>query len=154
MEKIKEIFKKFREQIMYIIFGVLTTIVNYVVYLALTKMMNVDYMISTVISQIVAMIFAYITNKIYVFEAKNDSFKGLIKEMVSFFSVRIVSLFLDMGFMKLFVDIMHLNDAIMKLVSNVLIIVANYIFSKLFIFKKNKKEENIKENKKIKKNKK
>ena len=148
MEKIKEIFKKFREQIMYIIFGVLTTIVNYVVYLALTKMMNVDYMISTVISQIVAMIFAYITNKIYVFEAKNDSFKGLIKEMVSFFSVRIVSLFLDMGFMKLFVDIMHLNDAIMKLVSNVLIIVANYIFSKLFIFKKNKKEENIKENKK------
>ena len=70
MEKIKEIFKKFREQIMYIIFGVLTTIVNYVVYLALTKMMNVDYMISTVISQIVAMIFAYITNKIYVFEAK------------------------------------------------------------------------------------
>ena len=148
MEKINEIFKKFREQIMYIIVWVLTTIVNYVVYLALTKMMNVDYMISTVISQIVAMIFAYITNKIYVFEAKNDSFKGLIKEMVSFFSVRIVSLFLDMGFMKLFVDIMHLNDAIMKLVSNVLIIVANYIFSKLFIFKKNKKEENIKENKK------
>lgn len=141
MEKIKEIFKKFREQIMYIIFGVLTTIVNYVVYLVLTKMMNIDYMISTVISQIFAMIFAYITNKIYVFEAKNDSFKGLIKEMVSFFSVRIVSLFLDMGFMKLFVDIMHLNDAIMKLVSNVLIIVANYIFSKLFIFKKNDKKE-------------
>ena len=141
MEKIKEIFKKFREQIMYIIFGVLTTIVNYVVYLVLTKMMNIDYMISTVISQIFAMIFAYITNKIYVFEAKNNSFKGLIKEMVSFFSVRIVSLFLDMGFMKLFVDIMHLNDAIMKLVSNALIIIANYIFSKLFIFKKNDKKE-------------
>ena len=56
--------------------------------------------------------------------------------MFSFFGFRILSLFLDMGFMYIFVDILHLNDVIMKLVSNVLIVIANYIFSKLFIFKK------------------
>ncbi len=141
MEKLKELIEKYREVLMYLVFGVLTTLVNYISYLILAKSLNINYMVSTVISQIIAMIFAYITNKLYVFEAKNETKKELLKEMISFFGLRIVSLFLDMGFMYLFVDKLHLNDAIMKLVSNVLIVVLNYIFSKLFIFRKSKKEE-------------
>lgn len=138
MEKIKELFNKYKEVINYLIFGVLTTIVNYVSYLILAKVFNVNYLASTVISQIISIIFAYVTNKIFVFESKTTNTKELIKEMVSFFGFRGISLLLDMAFMYIFVDVLNLNDAIMKLVSNVLIVIANYVFSKLFVFKKEK----------------
>ena len=138
MEKIKELFNKYKEVINYLIFGVLTTIVNYVSYLILAKVFNVNYLASTVISQIISIIFAYVTNKLFVFESKTTNTKELIKEMVSFFGFRGISLLLDMAFMYIFVDVLNLNDAIMKLVSNVLIVIANYVFSKLFVFKKEK----------------
>ena len=136
METIKILWNKYKEIINYLIFGVLTTIVNYISYIILTKVCNIDYLVSTVIAQVIAIIFAYITNKIFVFQSKNLSKKEFLKEMFSFFGFRILSLFLDMGFMYIFVDMLHLNDVIMKLVSNVLIVIANYIFSKLIIFKK------------------
>lgn len=138
MEKIKELFNKYKEVINYLIFGVLTTVVNYVSYLILAKVFNVNYLASTVISQIISIIFAYVTNKIFVFESKTTTTKELIKEMVSFFGFRGISLLLDMAFMYIFVDLLKLNDAVMKLVSNVLIVIANYVFSKLFVFKKEK----------------
>ena len=139
MGKIKELYNKYKEVINYLIFGVLTTLVNYVSYLILAKAFNVNYLASTVISQILSIIFAYVTNKMFVFESKTTNAKELIKEMFSFFGFRIISLFLDMGFMYIFVDVLKLNDVIMKLVSNVLIVIANYVFSKLFVFKKEKK---------------
>ena len=139
METIKALWNKYKEIINYLIFGVLTTLVNYVSYLILTKACNVDYMVSTVIAQIISILFAYVTNKLFVFQTKGLSKKEFFKEMFSFFGFRILSLFLDMGFMYLFVDVLHLNDVIMKLVSNVLIVIANYIFSKVFIFKKKTK---------------
>jgi len=139
MDKIKELFNQYKEIINYLIFGVLTTLVNYITYLILAKLLNIDYMVSTVVSQIISIIFAYVTNKLFVFKTKDLSTKQLLQEMVSFFGFRIISLLLDMGFMYLFVDILHLNDTIMKLVSNVLIVIANYVFSKLFIFKKKEK---------------
>ncbi len=136
METIKALWNKYKEIINYLIFGVLTTVVNYVSYLILAKVCNVDYMVSTVVAQIISILFAYVTNKLFVFQTKGLSKKEFFKEMFSFFGFRILSLFLDMGFMYLFVDVLHLNDVIMKLVSNVLIVIANYIFSKLFVFKK------------------
>ena len=142
MEKLKELYKKYKEILFYLIFGVLTTVVNYVLYLLFAKILNVNYMVATVLSQIIAIIFAYVTNKLFVFESKNLTKKELVREIISFFGFRGISLLLDMGFMYLFVDILNLNDAIMKLVSNVLIIIANYVFSKLFVFKK---KTNIKE---------
>ena len=142
MEKLKELYKKYKEILFYLIFGVLTTVVNYVLYLLFAKILNVNYMVATVLSQIIAIIFAYVINKLFVFESKNLTKKELVREIISFFGFRGISLLLDMGFMYLFVDILNLNDAIMKLVSNVLIIIANYVFSKLFVFKK---KTNIKE---------
>lgn len=140
METIKVLWNKYKEIINYLIFGVLTTLVNYISYLILAKACNVDYMVSTVIAQIISILFAYVTNKLFVFQTKGLSKKEFFKEMFSFFGFRILSLFLDMGFMYIFVDVLHLNDVIMKLVSNVLIVIANYIFSKVFIFKKKTKE--------------
>lgn len=142
MEKIKTLWNKYKEIINYLIFGVLTTLVNYISYIVLAKVCNIDYMVSTVIAQVISIIFAYVTNKIFVFKTKGLSTKEFFKEMFSFFGFRILSLFLDMGFMYIFVDILHLNDIIMKLVSNVLIVIANYIFSKLFVFRNKTKKEN------------
>lgn len=139
MEKIKELFNKYKEVINYLIFGVLTTLVNYVSYLILAKVFNVNYLASTIISQIISIIFAYVTNKLFVFASKTTTTKELIKEMVSFFGFRGISLLLDMAFMYIFVDLLKLDDVIMKLVSNVLIVITNYVFSKLFVFKKEKK---------------
>ena len=141
MEKLKELYKKYKEILFYLIFGVLTTVVNYILYLLFAKILNVNYMVATVLSQIIAIIFAYVTNKLFVFESKNLTKKELVREIISFFGFRGISLLLDMGFMYLFVDILNLNDAIMKLVSNVLIIIANYVFSKLFVFKRSEEKE-------------
>ncbi len=136
MEKLKSLFNQYREIINYLIFGVLTTIVNFVLYTIFVTIFHIDYMISTIVAQIVAIIFAYVTNKLFVFQSKNLTKKELTQEIISFFTCRGISLLLDMGFMYLFVDIFHLNEVIMKLVSNILIIIANYVFSKLFIFKR------------------
>ncbi len=141
METIKILWNKYKEIINYLIFGVLTTLVNYFSYIILTKVLNIDYLVSTVIAQIISIIFAYVTNKMFVFKSKNLSKKEFFREMFSFFGFRILSLFLDMGFMYIFVDLLYLNDVIMKLVSNILIVIANYIFSKLFIFKKKTKKD-------------
>ena len=125
METIKILWNKYKEIINYLIFGVLTTLVNYFSYIILTKVLNIDYLVSTVIAQIISIIFAYVTNKMFVFKSKNLSKKEFFREMFSFFGFRILSLFLDMGFMYIFVDLLYLNDVIMKLVSNILIVIAN-----------------------------
>lgn len=134
-----------KEVINYLIFGVLTTVVNIVVYYAMTwgktgNLATQEMLIANLIAWVVSVIFAYITNKLFVFESKTTNAKELIKELSSFVWFRILSLILDMAVMFVTVDLIKLNDKIMKIVSNVLVVIANYIFSKLFIFNKSKKE--------------
>lgn len=140
MFKIVEIIKKYREVIMYLIFGVLTTIVNIAIYLIFTNFFNLDYLISNVIAWIVSVLFAYITNKIYVFESKAVGKKLIFFEIISFFSFRLISGLMDMGLMFVFVSFLGLNDTFMKIITNIIVVFLNYIFSKLFIFK-NKSEK-------------
>ena len=83
-----------------------------------------------------SVLFAFITNKLFVFESKSFNAKILFKEMLSFFVARIVSLGIDMGGMYVLLDVFKLNKMLSKIVVNVIVIVANYIFSKLFVFKK------------------
>lgn len=135
IEKIKMIVIKNKEIFMYLIFGVLTTLVNYVSYLLSTKILDIDYMISTCIAWVLSVLFAYITNKIYVFNSKTSTKKEIASEALSFFGFRLLSGIMDLIFMYIFVDLMHLDDSIMKLVSNIIIIIVNYLFSKIFIFK-------------------
>lgn len=127
------LIKKYKEILLYGIFGVLTTIVNIVVYYVCTHLFAIDYLISTIIAWFISVLFAYITNRLYVFESKSSD---VIKEMLSFFSFRVLSGTLDIGIMYLFVDIFKWNDLIVKILSNIVVIILNYIFSKLFIFKK------------------
>lgn len=134
---IETLWNKFinRETISYLIFGILTTIVNYVVF-ELCSLINIHYLISTLIAWALAVMFAYITNKLFVFESKSWKKEIITKELTSFVACRIISGLFDVGFMALAVEIFTMNKSIAKLVSNVFVVIANYIFSKLFIFKK------------------
>lgn len=134
LNKLLNLYKKYKEIINYLIFGVLTTLISIVTYAIFTKVFHIDYLISNVLSWIIAVLFAYITNKIYVFESKS---KKNIKEITSFFFFRVVSLIIEMIILYIFVDILHIDDLVTKIIAQIIVIVSNYVFSKVFVFKKN-----------------
>lgn len=136
MERIIELIKKYKELITYGIFGVLTTIINIVTYAFLYNQLGVSNVVSNVIAWILSVLFAYVTNKIWVFESKSTEPGVLLREMVSFFGCRLATGLLDLAIMYVTVDVLALNSTLMKCISNVIVIVANYVFSKLVIFKK------------------
>lgn len=136
IKKATTYYSKYKEMINYLIFGVLTTAVNYLSYALFARLLNFSVIISTVIAWILSVIFAYITNKLYVFESKSFEKKILIREIITFTSARIFSGVLDVFNMYIFVDIFKMNDLVIKLLSNVMVIIVNYVLSKLVIFKK------------------
>lgn len=128
-----EIYKKYKMPILYLIFGGLTTLLNIITYLFFYHILKLNNVPSNIIAWIVSVIFAFITNKIYVFESKS---KSLFYELTTFLACRLGTGVLDLGIMFVTVDILKWNDFIMKVISNVIVIVLNFIFSKLIIFKK------------------
>lgn len=139
-EKLSNIIKKLctREVIMYLIFGVLTTVVSLVVYYALIfTILNpenaIQLQIANILSWVAGVAFAYVTNRKYVFESKEEN---KLKELSKFVTSRLVTLFLDMFIMFVGVTWLKGNDKIVKLISQVLVIIGNYVFSKIFVFKK------------------
>ncbi len=132
MEKIKELIIKKKSVIAYLIFGVLTTLVNIVVYTVLADRCSLSTVMSSTIACIVAVIFAYITNRKWVFESKNEN---ILKEFGSFILCRTGTGVLDVAIMYISVDLLMLNGTVMKIISNVLVIIINYVASR-FIFAK------------------
>ena len=138
MKKIRELYTKYEEIINYLIVGVLTTVVSLATYFICTETFldpnkKLELQIANIISWVFAVAFAYFTNRKYVFKSKN---KNMLKEASSFVGSRILSLLMDMFTMFIIVSVLHLNDKIGKLVSQVIVTIANYILSKLFVFKK------------------
>ena len=129
------LFAKYKQTILYLIFGVLTTIVNILTYAFCTRNLNIEFLISNWIAWIVAVLFAYITNKFFVFESKKINIKFLIKELSSFVSCRLLSGIIEMILMYTMISLMSLNDFIVKIITNVVVVILNFIFSKLIIFK-------------------
>ena len=132
----RELIKKYKSIIMYAIFGVLTTLINIICYEALYTHLHVSNVASTIIAWIVSVIFAYITNKIWVFESKSLKPKKLLSEIWKFISCRLATGALDLGFMYIGVDLLHGPAMILKIISNIIVIILNYVASKLLIFKK------------------
>ena len=133
--------KKNKEIINYLIVGVLTTFISIGVYYILTITIldpnnEFELQIANVISWIIAIIFAYITNRKYVFESKN---KNIFSELIKFSSSRITTLLIEMIYMYITVSILHFNDKIMKIIAQIIVIILNYVFSKIFVFKKEAK---------------
>lgn len=132
----RELLIKYKEIISYLVFGGLTTIVSLGVYYILTNTIlnpynNIELQISNIVSWIISVTFAYITNKKYVFKSKDRK----IKEMISFYTSRLVTLFIDMIIMFIFVSILNFDDTIIKIISQIIIIILNYILSKFLVFK-------------------
>lgn len=132
------LYKKNKEIINYLIVGVLTTLISIGVYYVLTvSFLNpnneIELQLANIISWVIAVLFAYVTNRIYVFESNN---KNILSELIKFSSSRITTLLIEMIFMFISVSLMHFNDKIMKVVAQVIVIILNYVFSKIFVFKK------------------
>lgn len=142
MKSIWNLYHKYEEIINYLIVGVLTTFVSLVVkYGLLFTILHADnafeLQLAIIISWIAAVSFAYITNRIFVFKSKN---KNILKEIISFFGARVATLLMEMFIMWFFITLLKLNTdfyvLIFTFITQVLIMIGNYILSKLFVFRK------------------
>lgn len=152
MNKIKELIVKYREIITYIIAGGLTTLVNLITFQVFNNLLGQEkYLISNIIAWIVGVIFAYIINKLWVFESKSWQANVILKEIPEFVGARLFSLFIEEFGLWLFVDKLRFDrfsfdlfgfningKLISKLVLAVIVVILNYVFSKLVIFKTKK----------------
>ena len=131
---IKKIYIKYKEIINYLIAGFLTLIVSITSYALLTKILHIYYIISNIVSWILAVIAAYYLNRKFVFKSISTK-KEKITEIINFFKFRILSLIIETILMYLLVDLILINDLISKIIVQIIVIILNYIFSKFIIFK-------------------
>lgn len=130
-----ELLNKYKSIILYLVFGVLTTIINIVVYYVCSNILEMSTIMSNVVAWLLSVLFAYITNRKWVFESQVKMKEDIIKEMSSFFGCRLATGILDIVIMYITVDLLFMNGMVMKCLSNVIVIVVNYIASKLIIFR-------------------
>ena len=121
-----------RELILYVVFGAFTFFVNLISYFFFANMLGINYLVSNAIAWFLSVLFAYITNRIWVFESKSPN---ILKEMSLFFGGRIFSGVVDMLLMYTFIDLLVLDSTISKIIVQIVVIILNYIFSKLIVFK-------------------
>lgn len=134
-----ELYQKHKQIILYLFFGICTTAINTICYGALHELLCVDNIPSTILAWLVAVIFAFITNKIFVFDSKRTRASDQLKEFGSFFSCRIITGILDVVIMAIAVDYLKWNSLIWKLISNIIVTIINYVASKFIIFKNDNK---------------
>ena len=159
INKVKELMNKYRDVITYLIFGVLTTLVNFFAFWLFTQMLGEElYLVNNAIAWVVGVAFAYVTNKLFVFESKGWSLKTISKELTGFLGARIFSFLVEEGGMFLFISFLGMGTKaisfagititgqfIVKILLAVIVVVLNYVFSKFFVFRKqeagNRKQE-------------
>lgn len=137
---LSELLIRYKHIILYLFFGVVSTIVNIAVFAFFNRFIGLNYQIANVISWIFAVAVAYITNKIWVFESREKSKKENIREAATFYFFRVVSLVMEIFCLYVFIDVLKIDEIISKIISNTLVVIANYVFSKLIIFKKTEKK--------------
>lgn len=131
-----ELMKKYKEQLLYVFFGGVTTLVNILTFGVCYEGMHLSNMISNILAWVLAVLVAFITNKLWVFDSKSMDMKVVLYEVATFFGCRAATGGLDLAIMFVSVDCLAWNAMIMKILSNIIVIIANYIASKLIIFKK------------------
>lgn len=129
-------YKKFKDVLLYLFFGVLTTVINLVTFWFLGTKLDLNIHLANIVAWIVAVIFAYVTNRTWVFKEHAHGSKAIIKEILGFGAGRLFTLGVEEVMLIVFVDIMKFNENIVKLIGQVAVVVLNYIISKLFVFKK------------------
>ena len=136
VQKIKNLVQKHWDILSYLFFGGLTTVVNYLVYLPCYNLFSLSAAVSNAIAWAVAVAFAYLTNKPFVFRSYDWSMKTVVPELTKFVTCRIGSGLLETGILFLCVDLLAWNGNVWKLITSVLVVILNYIASKLLVFKK------------------
>lgn len=136
VQKIKSFVQKYWDILSYLFFGGLTTLVNYIIYLPCYNWLQLSAAVSNLIAWVVAVAFAYLTNKPFVFKSHDWSAKTVIPELAKFIGCRVGSGLLETGILFVAVDLLLRNGNIWKLVTSVLVVILNYIASKLLVFKK------------------
>lgn len=136
IRKIRELVEKHWDIVSYLFFGVCTTIVNYLIYIPCYNFMDMSATVSNMIAWVVAVAFAYLTNKPFVFKSHDWSAKTVVPELTKFVGCRIGSGVAETIVLFLTVDLLGWNGNIWKLVTQVMVTVMNYVASKLLVFRK------------------
>lgn len=126
---------------LYVIFGIATTVINIASYFFCERILEFGVLYSNVLAWVFAVIFAYMTNRKWVFESSTADLQGIIGEIIAFFGCRFATGFLDMLVMYFGSEVMKLDDMLVKCFANVLVILANFAASKLFVFRKQRGED-------------
>lgn len=136
LNQFRSLWEKYRSILIYLIFGVLTTAVNYLVYIPCLNLLGLSASVSNVIAWCVAVLFAFLTNKPFVFESKDWSAKTVVPEFTKFVGTRVASGLMETVILMVAVDMLGWNGVIWKLVTNVIVVILNYIGSKLLVFRR------------------
>ncbi len=136
MEKIRLLIKKHYDILAYLVFGVLTTVVNYIVYLPCYNLLGLPAVVSNVIAWVMAVAFAYVTNKPFVFRSHDWSAKTVVPELTKFVGTRVASGGAESAIIWIMVDLLGGNGNLWKLLTSVFVVVLNYVGSKLLVFRK------------------
>ena len=136
VEKIKQLVIKYWDVLSYLFFGALTTAVNYIVYIPSYNWLALSASVSNAIAWVVAVAFAYVTNKPFVFKSHDWSLKVVGPELAKFVGCRVGSGLLETGILLVMVDLLSFNGNWMKIITSVLVVILNYFGSKLLVFRK------------------
>ncbi|MHC6536974.1 GtrA family protein [Latilactobacillus sakei] len=135
IKTIQNLIHRYWEQLMYLVFGVLTTAVNMVVFYLLDQYTGMYYLLSNTVAWFLSVLFAFFTNKTWVFQSKYTTFRDFSREIASFFFFRGISYIMDTAIMFVGISMLHGPNMVVKIIDQFVIILANYIFSK-WIFNK------------------
>ncbi len=151
LTKLKLFCQKYKEPILYIVFGVLTTVVNYIIYFTCTAGAKIGWSAATVLAWTGAVLFAYVTNRKWVFVSRAKGVRAISAELAGFVAARLLSLGMEWLCLKLLLDVLHMNsflyrelpagEFLAKTIAQIIVIISNYVFSKWFVFRK-KEEKN------------
>lgn len=136
LQKLRALIEKYWDVVTYLFFGVLTTVVNYLVYLPVYNFLGISAAVSNAIAWVAAVAFAFLTNKPFVFKSHDWSARTVLPELAKFVSCRVASGAMETVILLVTVDILNWNGNIWKLITSVLVVVLNYVASKLLVFKK------------------
>ena len=134
MEKLKSIIIKYKDVLLYLLFGGLTTVISFLVYTLLHYWFHCSATVSNILAWFVAVVFAYLTNKPFVFKSDDWSAETVLPELCKFVGCRIGSGLFETAFLAITVDLLTWNGLVMKIIASVVVVVLNYVGSKLLVF--------------------
>ncbi len=136
MQRLYSLFKKYKQILLYLICGGITTCINLGTYFISAHFFKIKVVSSTLIAKITTLICAYLGNRIFVFQSQNKTPKKLIREVFLFYVCRLITTCVDVGIMYVGVSLLGIQDMIVKVFANIVVVILNFIFSKGIVFKK------------------